>query len=65
MTKNSEVKPPTAKKIPHDIESHGDKRTDNYFWMKDREHTEVIDYLNAENDYCESKMAHTKKFQKD
>ena len=65
MTKNSEVKPPIAKKIPHDIENHGDIRIDNYFWMKDKEHPEVIDYLNAENEYCDAKMAHTKDFQKD
>ena len=65
MTKNSEVKPPIAKKIPHNLETHGDIRVDNYFWMKDREHPKVIEYLNAENDYCDSKMEHTKNFQKD
>lgn len=65
MTKNSIVNPPVAKKIAHQLEKHGDIRTDNYFWMKDREHPEVIDYLNAENEYCDTKMAHTKDFQKD
>jgi oligopeptidase B len=33
--------------------------------MKDREHPEVINYLNAENEYCDAKMTHTKNFQKD
>ncbi|MUU77327.1 S9 family peptidase [Winogradskyella endarachnes] len=65
MTKISDLKPPIAKKIPHQLEKHGDVRVDNYFWMKDREHPEVIDYLNAENAYCDGKMAHTKAFQKD
>ncbi len=65
MTKNSEVKPPIGKKIPHELEKHGDIRVDNYFWMKDREHPEVIDYLNAENAYCDAKMEHTMNFQKD
>ena len=65
MTKNSEVKPPIAKQIPHNLETHGDIRVDNYFWMKDREHPKVIDYLNIENEYCDVKMAHTKNFQKD
>ena len=60
-----EIKQPKAKKIPHQLEKHGDIRIDDYFWMKDREHPEVIDYLNAENDYCDSEMAHTKQFQKD
>lgn len=65
MTKHSNVKPPIAKKIPHHLEKHGDLRVDNYFWMKDREHPEVINYLNAENEYCDTQMAHTKGFQKD
>jgi oligopeptidase B len=59
------IKPPIAKKIPHQLEKHGDVRIDNYFWMKDREHPEVISYLNDENCYCDSQMAHTKQFQKD
>lgn len=65
MIKNPDIIPPVAKKIPHQIEKHGDVRVDNYFWMKDREHPEVIDYLNSENEYCDTKMAHTKDFQKD
>lgn len=65
MSKNSVVNPPIAKKIPHHLEKHGDVRVDNYFWMKDREHPEVIDYLKAENAYCDAQMAHTKAFQKD
>ncbi|WP_282042503.1 S9 family peptidase [Winogradskyella flava] len=63
MTKKTGLKPPIAKKIPHELEMHGDVRIDNYFWMKDREHPEVKDYLNAENAYCDSQMAHTKSFQ--
>ena len=59
------VNPPIAKKIPHQLEKHGDIRIDNYFWMKDREHPEVIDYLNKENEYCDTEMAHTKAFQQD
>jgi len=65
MTKNSEIYPPIAKKKLHELEKHGDIRVDNYFWMKDREHPEVINYLKAENEYCDSKMAHTKNFQND
>ncbi|MBC2844924.1 S9 family peptidase [Winogradskyella flava] len=63
MTKKTGLKPPIAKKMPHELEMHGDVRIDNYFWMKDREHPEVKDYLNAENAYCDSQMAHTKSFQ--
>lgn len=65
MKKISNINPPIAKKIPHQLEKHGDVRVDNYFWLKDREQPEVIDYLNAENEYCDTKMVHTKDLQKD
>ena len=65
MASNSIIKAPLAKKNPHQLEKHSDIRIDNYFWMKDREHPEVIDYLKAENVYCDESMAHTKSFQKD
>lgn len=65
MIKNLNINPPIAKKIKHQLEKHGDVRLDNYFWMKDREHPKVSDYLNAENAYYDTKMAHTKDFQKD
>ncbi len=47
----TEVKPPVAKKIPVKLEKHGDVRVDNYYWLKERENPEVIEYLNKENDY--------------
>ena len=56
---------PVAKIIPKILEKHGDKRTDNYYWLNDRENPEVIDYLKQENDYYEKMTAHTKDFQKD
>jgi oligopeptidase B len=55
---------PVAKIIPHFIEKHGNVRTDNYFWLNDRENPEVIDYLNKENDFYQQQTAHTKDFQK-
>lgn len=56
---------PIAKIIPKILEKHGDKRTDNYYWLNDRENSEVIDYLNNENDYYNKMTASTKDFQKD
>ena len=32
---------------------------DNYYWLKERENPEVIEYLKAENDYTKTVMAHT------
>jgi oligopeptidase B len=43
--------PPVAKTVPHKTELHGDTRTDNYFWMRDKKDPEVIKYLEAENAY--------------
>ncbi len=55
--------PPVAKKIPTNLEKHGDVRVDNYYWLNDRENPEVIDYLNQENDYYDEVTKHTKDFQ--
>jgi len=74
--KNKEIKPPIADKAPKNLEKHGDVRIDNYYWMRltdeqrnDKtpdEHTQKVrDYLNAENDYFDGKMAHTKQFRED
>ncbi len=55
--------PPIAKIIPKKLKKHHDIRIDNYYWLKDRENPEVIDYLNAENNYYNEMTAHTKDFQ--
>lgn len=55
--------PPKAKKIPKALTIHGDTRIDNYYWLKERDNPEVIDYLNEENDYTDAVMAHTKDLQ--
>ncbi len=56
-----DVKPPVAAKKPFEIVAkHGHKRIDNYFWLKEREDTAVINYLNAENRYLDTMTVHTK-----
>ncbi|MBW4548880.1 MAG: S9 family peptidase [Symplocastrum torsivum CPER-KK1] len=57
------VPPPSAKKQPQVLELHGDKRLDDYFWMRDRTNPEVIAYLEAENAYTEAMMQHTEALQ--
>lgn len=57
------INPPVAEKKPHILELHGDRRIDNYFWMRDRDRPEVIAYLEAENAYTETMMQHTKALQ--
>ncbi|MDI1317933.1 S9 family peptidase [Flavobacterium sp.] len=61
----AKIKPPVAKIIPHQIEKHGHVRTDDYYWMNQREKPEVIEYLNQENEYYRQSTAHTEAFQKD
>ncbi|MFS4481971.1 S9 family peptidase [Hyunsoonleella sp. 2307UL5-6] len=58
------TQPPVAKKISHKLSIHNDTRVDNYYWLNNREDTEVLDYLNAENKYTKSVLKHTEDFQK-
>ncbi|PCJ94134.1 MAG: oligopeptidase B [Flavobacteriaceae bacterium] len=58
-----EMKEPIAQKKAKELEKHGDIRVDNYYWLNDRENSEVITYLEQENDYYAEKTAHTKDFQ--
>ena len=55
--------PPIAQKIPKQLTQHGDTRTDNYYWLNERENPEVIAYLEAENAYTKQVMARTEDLQ--
>src|SRR5437870_5246986 len=46
--------PPVAKKVPKEIVAHGDKRIDDYFWLREKTNAEVIAYLEEENAYAEA-----------
>lgn len=76
-SKNDLLPPPMAKKIPYNLAMHGETRVDNYYWMRlsdeqknapenarDQQTKDVLDYLNAENDYTKKMLAHTDEFQK-
>jgi oligopeptidase B len=58
------VGPPRAKIVPKAIENHGDKRIDNYFWLREKENPEVRAYLEAENAYTAAVMKDTEDLQK-
>ncbi len=58
-------KAPRAEKIAKKLETHGDVRIDNYYWLNEKENPKVIDYLNAENAHYNEQTAHTKQFQED
>ena len=70
MSHNDDAVAPMAKKVPLEMTEHGDTRVDDYFWMRlsdaqkeaetpDAQTQDVLDYLAAENDYIDSKLAHT------
>lgn len=53
------MKPPAAKRIPKQVGAHGEQRTDNYHWLRDRSDDAVLEYLEAENEYTTAMMKHT------
>lgn len=54
---------PSAARKPKNLSIHGHTRTDPYFWLNERENPEVISYLEAENAYTKSGLAHTEALQ--
>ena len=57
------ILPPSAKKIPKELKRFDSKRVDNYFWLKNRDDSEVIEYLEKENDYFKKMTSVTEDFQ--
>ena len=50
------LQPPKANRIPHTLEKHGDVRIDDYYWLRNQDNPEVLNYLKAENDYAEKAL---------
>ncbi len=48
--------PPVASPRPHVHEIHGDRRVDEYHWLRQKEDPEVIAHLEAENRYTNAMM---------
>jgi oligopeptidase B len=53
--------PPVAARVPHERTHHGDTVVDDYEWLRDKESSDTIAYLEAENGYTESRTAHLEK----
>jgi oligopeptidase B len=45
---------PVAAKKPKDVSVHGDRRIDDYFWLRDKDNPEVQAHLQAEAAYAEA-----------
>jgi oligopeptidase B len=61
---NDMPQPPDATKHVSEHTIHGDTRTDNYAWLREKTNPKVIEYLNQENSYTEAIMEHTATLQK-
>ncbi|MEO8774530.1 MAG: S9 family peptidase [Gelidibacter sp.] len=61
MTHN--IQPPKAKQVLKTLNAHDDERHDDYFWLNDKENQDVIEYLNAENDYFDAVTSKYKTFE--
>src|SRR5262249_8736181 len=49
--------PPVAPRKPHVETMHGDTRSDDWFWLRDKTNPEVAQYLEAENAYAAQELA--------
>ena len=55
--------PPVAKKLPKVDVLHGDRRVDDYYWLREKSNPEVISYLEAENAFTAAVLKPTEAFQ--
>jgi oligopeptidase B len=55
--------PPVARRHAVEHVIHGDRRIDNYAWLREKQNPEVIAYLNAENAYTDAVLHDTEAFQ--
>lgn len=59
------VRPPVARRVPHERTVHGETVTDDWYWLRERDDPGVVAYLEAENAYTESVLAPTKPLQEE
>lgn len=55
--------PPVAKKVPKVTEIHGDRRVDDYYWLREKTNPEVRAHLEAENAYTQAVTKRTEGLQ--
>jgi len=58
MAKERVIRVPAAKKVPKELVQHGEKRVDEYYWMRDRTDPDVSKYIDAENRYTDIMTRH-------
>ncbi|HXH83862.1 MAG TPA: oligopeptidase B, partial [Candidatus Tectomicrobia bacterium] len=55
--------PPVARRVPVTMVLHGESRTDEYAWLRDKDDPEVVAYLKAEDAYADAVLGPTAPFQ--
>jgi oligopeptidase B len=55
--------PPLAEKIAKEFHEFGRTRTDDYYWLKERDNPKVLEYLKSENAYLRAVMKPTESLQ--
>src|SRR5512147_2413524 len=65
MSKNDSkaAQPPQAERVAHVTTVHGQRRVDEYHWLRDKDNPKVRAYLEGENAYTKAVMAPTAPFQ--
>jgi oligopeptidase B len=61
---HAQLKAPAAKKVSKVFIEHGKQRTDDYYWLSDKNDSNVISHLKAENAYTDASLKHTEPLQK-
>ena len=59
-TVSKTITPPVARVEPKELTTHGHTRIDEYYWLRDDERArgDVLDYLAAENEWTQQRLAH-------
>src|SRR5438105_1170651 len=55
--------PPACRQLARVDQLHGDRRVDNYYWLRRKDDPAVTAYLNAENAYTDAIMRPTEALQ--
>jgi oligopeptidase B len=63
LTAELAQRPPVARRISKVDHLHGDRREDDYFWLRQKSDPEVAAYLEAENAYADAVMKGTEPLQ--
>ncbi len=58
-----DLEAPVARREPHPTHIHDQTLQDDYFWLREKESPEVLDYLRAENAYTAAHLAGTEDLQ--